>query len=47
VVDLLGPAPGGMGAGETRTVFTSGRTPENVLKGLGIPSGTQASSTLG
>jgi len=47
VVDLLGPAPGGMGAGETRTVFTSGRTPENVLKGLGIPSGTQASPTPG
>jgi glutamate racemase len=47
VVELLGPTPSGMDAGETRTIFTSGRTPENVLKSLGIRSGAQASSTRG
>jgi glutamate racemase len=44
VVELLGPAQSGAGAGQTQAVFTSGRAPQAVLTrfGLGLGQSTDA-----
>jgi len=47
VVDLLGPAQAGTGAGSRQAIFTSGRAPAAALRRFGIHTGEPAPTNAG